>query len=656
MKMHTTYHDAHAVYDDGVLSVSNSLLERRWRWTGKGFVTTRIISAGTGTAWTREQTAVDCDWLLPGYDQSQQGELTNITARVSDDDGFTSQHIEIVAEIAYPGPGMALRYTVWIYPWIPGVRTLVSVKATDGYAHERGSAVLTGEHRVDFVPIAFGALRRRMFGYYNETQQRNDTCEDILKEETISYPLKNREFHTWPSALCLENGQEGIALVKESHKCPNQVGYDCGLFVCDADVGLSNLGWGLRSPEVDTTWRRAWATWCIVYDDREIGRETAIKAFDATRYPLDEARDIYVQANTWGSCVDGEGSRLAATEPAVLKELESCADLGIDILQIDDGWQVVPGNRTWQPEPDNGWHPHPESYPNGWGPVRARARELGVKLGLWAAAVPVSLEELKQNFDQGGFATYKLDFASLGKNEEIRALMQKVRDFVKYTEHRVRVNWDVTEVSRRYGYFFAREFGCLYLANRKPVCPPSTTYRPHTMLRDLWQLSRYINVRKIQGSVQNVDRVNPQLSDAGLHSHDYCVAITLMSTPLFFQQTVLYTEDARRQIRTLLATYKAHRENMFKGTVYPVGAKPDNYAWTGFQNHDADSGSGYLTLFRELSNDQSTAVIKLEFVANRSLAITDLMARTQRTVGVGTDGVVEFTCEMAPGYLFLRYE
>ncbi len=31
------------------------------------------------------------------------------------------------------------------------------------------------------------------------------------------------------------------------------------------------------------------------------------------------------------------------------------------------------------------------------------------------------------------------------------------------------LNWDLTEVAKRYGYFFAREFGCIYLENRKPV-------------------------------------------------------------------------------------------------------------------------------------------------------------------------------------------
>ena len=656
MKMNATYDDARAVYADGVLRVSNALVERCWQWTGKGFVTTRLVSAKTGMTWTRSRSTVDCDWLVPGYDQSPQAELMTVTARVGDDDGFTSTHIEVVAEIAYPEAHMLLRYTVWVYPRAPGIRTQVCVKAADGYTPDAGTAAVSSHHRVDFLPIDFSGLQRRMVGYYNETQQRNDTCEDILKEETIAHPLKNREFHTWPSVLCLENGQEGMALVKESHKCPNQVGYDCGLFICDADAGLYSLGWGLTAREIDTTWRQAWASWCVVYAEGDRGRETAFKAFDAARYPLDETRDVYVQANTWGSCADCEGSRSAAIESAVLTELESCADLGIDVLQIDDGWQVVPGHRTWQPEPDNGWHPHPASYPNGWEPVKARARALGVKLGLWAAAVPISLEELLTNWRDGGFATYKLDFADLHNNEAIRALMHKARDFIKSTGHTVRVNWDVTEVSCRYGYFFAREFGCLYLANRKPVWPPSTTYRPHTMLRDLWQLSRYINLRKIQGSIQNLDRVNQQLSDAGLHTHDYCVAITLMSTPLFFQQTAYYTEEARRRIRPLLATYKEHRHAIFRGTVYPIGAKPDNYSWTGFQNHDADAGSGYLMLFRELNNTASTAELKLEFVANRTLTITNLMDKSQRTVAAGADGTVAFTCEQAPGYLFLRYE
>lgn len=655
MCVDTTYRDVRVTCKDGVLTVANGLIERQWRWTGKGFLTTRLASVSSQKVWTQAVSSIESDWLLPGYDTPQEAELLSVKSCVGDDEGFTSEHVAVVAEMAYAAAKIKLRFTVWIYPETPGMRTQLYVKGTQGYDSEAGDAVLMVSHRFDFIPVNFDGLRRRMFGYYNETQQRNDTCEDILKEESISHSLKNREFHAWPSVLCLENEQEGIALVNENHKCPNQFGYDCGLFICDADVGLSNHGWGLRANEIDDTWRQAWASWCIVYTQADRGCETALKRFDAARYPLDEGRDIYVQANTWGSSITGEESRLAAIESEVLKELESCADLGIDTLQIDDGWQVAPGHRSHNPE-ENGWHPHPESYPEGWTNVKKRSQELGVKLGLWAAAMPVSLEELKRNYQEGGFLTYKLDFADLKSNENIRALTQKVRDFIKCTGHAVRVNWDVTEVSRRYGYFFAREYGCLYLANRKPVSPPSTTYRPHTMLRDLWQLSRYINVRKIQGSIQNVDRVNQQLSDANQHPQDYCVAITLMGTPLFFQQTAYYTEEARKQIRPLLAVYKEHQKAIFRGAVYPVGSKPDNYSWAGFQSHNAVSNSGYLTIFRELNNEEPTFEMKLEFLAGRSLSITNLMDKKQRVVTVGADGMVEFAIEQAPGYLFLSYE
>jgi len=656
MNFKTTHGDIDVSFLDGRLRVSNSRIYREWDWTGKGLATSQLNSVITGKTWVEGGSKEESDWLLPGYDHLPEAELKDISAKVSDDEGFTSEHICVRAEIKYPSVDLEVRYSIWIYPHTPGLRTHLSLKGKEDTVIDEGESVLNTHQRVDHVPVSIGGLRRRMFGYYNETQQRNDTCEDILKEEVLDVPLKNREFHTWPSALCLENEKEGIAIVKESHKCPNQPGYDCGLFICDQDKGLSVLGWGLQPKEIDESWRHAWASWCIVYEGGDFGRTQAIKNFDGARYPLDEKRDVYVQANTWGSCYDGEGSRFAAVETEVLKELESCADLGIDTLQIDDGWQVVPGHKTWIPDEENGWHPHVESYPNGWGKVKAKAEELGVKLGLWAAAMPVSLEELQSNFRDGGFLTYKLDFADLNSNQKINELMQKVREFIKSTGHKVRVNWDVTEVCRRYGYFFAREFGCLYLANRKPVHPPSTTYRPHTMLKDMWHLSKYINLRKVQGSIQNIDRVNTQLSDADLHTHEYCVATTLMGTPLFFQQTVHYGAEAREQIRPLLKAYRSHQNEIFKGMVHPIGEQPNNYSWSGFQSHHQKTGSGYLTIFRELNNDESKKMIKLEFLENKSLTITNLLDGTQRKIKSDRDGNVEFECDKAPGYLFLKYE
>jgi hypothetical protein len=650
-------HDARVEYKNGILVVANHFLERRWRWTGNGFVTTQVKSTSEGqeSLWMHDGNTYSCDWQLPGQDEPLEAELLDVHAEEGTDDGFTAKHLCVIATIRYPSVRMMVRYTIWVYPEGPGLRVQLSAKALDQFDPANLKGLYPNFKRVDFLPIQFGTCKRRMFGYYNETQQRNSTCEDILKEEVETYPLSHREFHPWPSAFCVEGERGGIAVVQESHKCPNQMGYDCGLFVEDAANGLSTFGWGMRPTEIRETWSEAWAIWMLVYDGRDLGREIAFKRFDALRYPFHDDRDVYMQANTWGSSDGGQGSRKAAIESEVLKELDSCADLGIDVLQIDDGWQVPPGHHTWIPEEKDGWYTHPASYPTGWDQVKARSDELGVRLGLWAAAQSVSLKELIDNYESGGFETFKLDYANVRNQLARKELMDKVRAFIKHTGHKVRVNWDVTENERRYGYFFAREYGCLFLANRKPVIPPETTYRPHTMLRDLWQLSQYINLRKIQGSVQNVDMVNRQLSDAGLHPQDYCVATVLMSTPLFFQQTYLYSDSARAAIKPLLAVYRTHRNNIFRGTVYPIGAKPNNYAWTGFQNHDDESGTGYLLIFRELNNSEDTATIRLHFLAGRKLDLTNLMTGEHSCMSCKDDGSLRFGGVPQAGYLFLQY-
>ena len=471
----------------------------------------------------------------------------------------------------------------------------------------------------------------------------------------VSHPVMGREWCDWASVACVEDDAGGIAMVKESHKCVNQPGYATGGFLCDEARGLSCTGWGLRPNEISPeAFTPGWATWCLAWAGGDLDREIAFKTFDRFRYPIDPARDVYVQANTWGSTDNSPDARRAATENSVLREIETCAELGIDVVQIDDGWQTPPGNPTWKPG-DHGWHPHPASYPDGWARVRRRAGELGIRLGLWAAAMPIGLDELKKNFTEGGFLQVKLDFAALRNRAEIEALMRKVRDFIAWTGHRVRVNWDVTENEPRYGYFFAREYGSIYLENRKPARPLSVVYRPHTVLRDLWQVARYLNIHRFQCPIQNVDRVDPEYSDAPLHSHAYATAIALMGIPLFFQETKYYSESAKAEIRALLEVYKEHRAFLFEGIVHPIGAKPDNASWTGFQCHLPNEGRGYLLIFRERCNARARHSFELGWLRPGTLHLTDLVSKRNWRQQTGPGGPLDITVDRAPGFRFLHY-
>ena len=654
-RLESTFQDARVETDADRLVVSTGRMRRVWQWTGQGFATRELTDLRSGQNWTDEGSAA-CDWELPDATTPGQAELKHLSASVQDDEGFTSQHLCVEALITYPDTSMQLRFTIWAYPQSCGLRTQVSALRTGeapAPGNQQGGPL---DARIERIPVSDLNARRRFFGYYNHTQVRNDTHQNILKEDVIAHPLAGREWCNWASAACLETDTGGIALVKESHKCVNQGGHAGGGFVCDDSTGLHCSGWGLRAGELNgADFTEGWASWCIVWTGGDFERALAFKAFDHMRYPIDPERDIYIQANTWGSTDNGQDARRAAGQDSVLKEIEVCAELGIDVLQIDDGWQVAPKNPSWQPG-GNGWHPHPETHPGGWATVREKATACGVKLGLWAAAQPVSLEALKSNFTDGGFLQYKLDFASLKSRADIDALMHKVRAFIAWTGHRVRVNWDVTENPPRYGYFFAREYGSIYLENRKPERPLSVIYRPHTVLRDLWQVAKYLNLHRFQCSIQNVDRVDPAFSDAHQHSHAYATAIALMGIPLFFQETKYYSDAAKAEISELLAVYKAQRESIYRGIVHPIGARPDNASWTGFQSHLADEQRGYLTVFRERCNAVATQSIELGWLRDTTIRVSDLRTGQSDNLSVSSAGSVELSIPKAPGFLFLQYE
>jgi hypothetical protein len=643
----------------GELEVSNGRLLRGWRLTQDGLLTTRICDLTSGRKWGGLESNLTCDWALPtGAGDICPGKLLSIEADLSDDEGFTAEHVRVECKFFYEQVHLELLYIVWIYPDFAGMRTQFKVKYSDkaGCADIRQQQGRPTPRRVDSLPIQLDGLRRRYFGYYSDTQNRNDPFLDILKEETVSHPLKSPEWITWANAVCLEEGTQGIAMVKESHKCVNHAGHDSGMFIASPEQGILNLGWGIFAHEIPhESYVESWASWLFCWNETNVDRETAYKKFDRLRYPVNIERDTYIQANTWGSSSTTGDARSAAREESVLQEIECCADIGIDVLQIDDGWQS-PSETDWDPG-EAGWHPHPSKYPGGWGNIVESAKKTGVRLGLWAAAEPITLEELVENHEAGGFVQYKLDFAHLDSRKRIHELMDKARKFILSADHQARVNWDLTEINPRYGYFFAREYGTIYLENRKPVKPFSAIYRPATVLRDLWQISKYINLNKFQASYQNIDMVDTSMSNANYYNHAYCFAITMMGTPLFFLETKYLSESAKKELRPLIKAYKKVQKDIFGGCVYPIGDKPNDAAWSGFQSRNHENGNGYLTIFRELNNTFPEKEITLRYLAPKTkIKLKNLLTGEEQVVCLSEKQQVALSIPKAPGFLFLRYE
>jgi hypothetical protein len=641
------------------LVVGTGSMERRWKWTGNGLVTTSVINRETGKVWS-DPSNQRCDWMIDGLvDSTTPAELISLSAEQADDEGFTSDHLEVTAHIRYATAMLDVKYSIWAYPDASGLRTAVAVKALEGFnadAYKEEACV----GRVDFLPVATVGKHIEGVGYYSDTQNRNRSETPIIKEKRLPEAGKC----DWASVLAVKDGADTILAVKESHKCPNTPhgGANTGGFNYSVN-GIGNTGLGLVPSEfVKERFRNCWASWTVVANGSEDEQSLTFKQFDRVRYPIDPKRDIYLMANTWGSTISRHDGQHAAREENILAEIKSQADLGIDIQQIDDGWQGTDYN-SWRPVPENTYFGDTVMekkgtyavYPEGWKHVMQTARDAGVRLGLWAAWT-IPAEELIWNFDNGGFLSYKLDFAHLETMDQFETLMGKARALISHTGHKVRINWDVTERSPRVGYFSGREYGNIYLANRKPFRPESVVYKPYLVLRDAWHIAKHLNLNKFQITVQNVDLINREVSDAWKHRHDYALAQTLMGCPIFFQETHLYTKEARQQLRPLIAVYKTVRDAMYEGYVFPIGDEPDNRSWSAFQNHNPETGQGFITILRQLENTESSKSLALKFLAGNTITLTDLVRGKKKVVEIGKDGTVDFSIPDAGGFLFLEYQ
>ncbi|MEO8356598.1 MAG: glycoside hydrolase family 36 protein [Chloroflexota bacterium] len=120
-------------------------------------------------------------------------------------------------------------------------------------------------------------------------------------------------------------------------------------------------------------------------------------------------------------------------EETLLNVLSELADLPFDVFQIDDGWQINPGE--WEPN---------EKFPSGMDTLAARIKATGRKAGLWLAPLVVGktsdiykdhqdwlLHDYDGNLFVAGFEwstdTYALDTTHPEVMEWLKNLIRKVR-------------------------------------------------------------------------------------------------------------------------------------------------------------------------------------------------------------------------------------
>lgn len=395
----------------------------------------------------------------------------------------------------------------------------------------------------------------------------------------------------------------------------------------DRDVRLVGHGCGTTGQGY------AWTT--LTYANGAWGRAAALHRWQRCLRTYDPTRDGRLLSNTWGD--RNRDGRI--NEAFIAQEIAAGAALGVDVCQIDDGWQRgITANSVhsakggvwlgfWAADA-NFWAAHPERFARGLAPTSAAAKAAGMGFGLWFA--PDSANDFA-NWRRDADAVlnlYRTHGARNIKIDGVKAHTKLAEDNLRRFFHAVLresagavvFDLDITAEVRP-GYFGAVEVGPLFVENRYSDWH---RYWPHHTLRNLWQLAWHMPPQRLRMEFLNPQRhaqlyAGDPLAPAA-YPADYALASVLVAEPLGWFEVSSLPPEMVTACAATLAVWKLHRTELHGGTILPVGDCPDGTAWTGFCSVGAKSA--HLLAFRELNADAANSIaLPLGVPANAPITV-----------------------------------
>ena len=163
------------------------------------------------------------------------------------------------------------------------------------------------------------------------------------------------------------------------------------------------------------------------YTGGKLGRIRAFNALQRELRSYRDGRDGRILSNNWGG---GDGDSKLDQDYAV-REIEAGARIGVDVVQLDDGWQKGRSanssliknrkkegvwNGYWAFDP-NFWDADPVRFSKGLAPLVSAAKTHGMDFGLWygpdssndAANWERDADRILKHFGETGIKYFKID-------------------------------------------------------------------------------------------------------------------------------------------------------------------------------------------------------------------------------------------------------
>jgi alpha-galactosidase len=409
--------------------------------------------------------------------------------------------------------------------------------------------------------------------------------------------------------------------------------------------------------------------WVVLeYGGGRLGRTQALHEWQRGLRPRTPSHACpRLLVNTWG-----DRSRDTRMQDAFIEaEIDAVGRLGGDVLQLDDGWQTGTTSNSayakerggvwegfWNADP-RFWEPHPERFRKGLGPIVARAKEKGIRIGLWFspdswndfANWRKDADRILELVSTLGIHHFKIDGVKAPTALALANLAKFFKTVLDGSRGEVAFDLDIT-AGVRPGYFGAMEVGPLFVENRYTDWH---NYWPHQTLRNLWKLSRWVDPRRLRMEFLNNTRNLEKYPDDPLAPVNYdpaaLFATVMCCNPLGWFEASNLPGPYMEKVSGLVKTWKAHREDLFAGTILPIGEEPDGYAYTGFLALSDDRRHGYLLAFREL-HPLDQAVLRVPEIV---LEGCDWEVLASRGAVSSREDTLEVKIPDSLGFLFARF-
>lgn len=603
------FNGCRASWNETGLVIGNRHIERKWRLRDGKLTATSFRNLTTGMEWIREPAKQPAPLPDVGSDQARILEFAVASGR-SD---FVGEEALVVVAVS---AGRKVHSRFRIFPGAAGVEILTELTgkpvATAAPANEMPVvAAPTGVEMVTSAPIIDPGeslenllltprhLRLTQAVIMDQSDIRNELVQEnewlLLNERSLELP---------GNVFDLENilTGEGLVFVKFAplpHARPVKSAWDCQINAIQRRVRFTGSGY----PGV-----------LLAYTGGVAGRTVVLQDFQRQLRRYEPKRDGMLLSNTWGD----RSADSRVSEAFILKEIEAGARLGVDVMQIDDGWQKgMSGNSSfgkgawgkfYAADPDF-WTPHPERFPNGLDPLVKAAKERQMELGLWFA--PDSEESnahwerdanlILGNYKKLGVKYVKIDAVEIADRKAEENLRKFYGKVLEETCGNLTFDIDAT-AGLRPNYFGSPTVGPVYVENRYTDWQ---NYWPHLTLRNLWKLSRYVDPLRLRmqflNNTRNADKYGDDPLAPGAYPPDYLFASVMASNPLGFFEVSHLPEEFAASVSKLVAVWKQERRQWYSGKLIPFGDVPDGRSWTGFASVGAGAREGYVLVFRELN-------------------------------------------------------